>query len=180
MPLDPNALGAESPQFEHRYDWQSLALYALSVGATPEEERCLLLGKSGLTQVLPTFPVVPALPAVQWLQRRLGCDQRDILHGGQKVWLHRPLEVEGSLRTRGRIVGIYDLRRMAQTVIRTRTSDQDNHLIAETEWNILHKNEGNFDGDPPPRQKVHRAPAGEPGRSVLLQTSLSQAALYRL
>jgi acyl dehydratase len=180
MAIDPSALGSESPEFSHQYDFRALSLYALSAGATPERELSLLFERQSHAYAAPTYPVVPALAAVEWCQARLGGTLSNILHGAQRIWLQKPVPLGATLTTRAQIVGVYDLRRMAQSVIRTQSRDAAGALVAETEWTILHMNEGGFDGEAPPAQANNRAPRRAPDASVRIETSPAQAALYRL
>src|SRR5262245_25146795 len=136
MELDPSAVGAESETFVHRYGWRELALYALGVGADVERDLDLLYEGRGPI-ALPSYAVVPALEAVRSLLPRIGGSAHGQLHAAQRVVLHRPLAPSGELRTRGRLTGLHDLRRFAQSTLETRTEDASGALVAETEWVVF-------------------------------------------
>ena len=86
-------------------------LYAVGVGAglgDPLQELAFTTeNTSGVTQqVLPTFAVLIAQAAVR---RNLGDFDRALLvHAEQSFELHRPLPVEGTVRTVSTVTGMYD------------------------------------------------------------------------
>jgi acyl dehydratase len=177
--LNSAAAGAESETFVHRYGWRELALYALGVGAEVERDLDLLYEGRGPT-ALPTYVVVPALAAVRALLPQIGGSPRGHLHVGQRVVLHRPLAAQGVLRTRGRLTGIYDMRRFAQSTLVTRSEDDSGALVAETEWVVFHTADVVSGGEPPPRRRAVRPPTRAADFSARFPISANQAALYRL
>ena len=179
MALDPKLVGKRTEPKEYRYDWQQVALYALGVGARIDGELDLLYEGRG-PKVLPTYAVVPAFPVVFGLVAELGGDLLGVVHGGQKVRLHRPFAPRGTLRTVGTVAGLYDLKRMAQAVITTETRDEQGELLAETEWSILYLRDGGFGGEPPPRTERRSPPDRAPDFRFEQPTSPEQAALYRI
>lgn len=96
------------------------------------------------------------------------------------VVLHRPLPTSGVLRTRGKVLGLYDLRRFAQSTLVTQGEDDAGTLIAETEWTIFHTVDVVNGGASPPRRRTVRSPARPPDFTMRFPTSANQAALYRL
>jgi len=78
------------------------------------------------------------------------------------------------------VAGIYDLKRMAQSVIVTQTRDQHGVLLCETEWVIMYLKDGGFGGPPPPRSPKFRPPERDPDWVVEASTTKEQAMLYRL
>jgi hypothetical protein len=84
-----------------------------------------------------------------------------VVHGGQTVRIQNPIPPSGDLVTSAEIVGIYDLKRVAQIVVRTHTTILDAPAF-ETEWSILVLNGGGFGGKPP--KSV--APASESGSDL--------------
>lgn len=178
MALKPEAEGKTTAELVHEYDWKDVALYALGVGARTRELDFLYEGRG--PKVLPTYAVVPSFFACGELLPVLGGDLLGVVHGGQRIRLHKPFAPKGRLTTVGKAAGIYDLKRMAQAVITTETRDDGGDLVCETEWSIIFRLDGGFGGKaPPPSEKV-RPPDREPDFRVEEATSPEQALLYRL
>lgn len=178
MALNPDAVGTKTEPVEHPYDWQDAALYALGIGAKADQLD-FLYEKRG-PKVFPTFAVVPAFEVNRKLFDVVGGDLSGVVHGSQKITLHAPFPSRATLTTVGEVAGIYDLKRMAQSVIRTETRDDEGTLLAETEWTIMYLKDGGFGGDPPPRSPKIRPPEREADWKVEGPTSPEQAILYRL
>jgi acyl dehydratase len=178
MAVDPKTVGAESAVFTLHYDWKTLVLYALGVGATRDELDFLYEARG--PKVLPTFAVVPAYPVLMELMVRAGASFDSVVHGAQSVTAHGTLPPAGELTTRGVITGIYDLKRMTQLVFKAETSS-DGRLVFESEWTLFVLGEGGFDGPRPPKSPIPRIVAGSQPVFVHEQTiSPEQALLYRL
>ena len=178
MSLDPKSVGAESAVFKLRYDWKTLVLYALGVGAKHDELDYVYESKG--PKVLPTFGVVPAYPVLSALLDRSGGRLDRLVHAGQSVRVHGPLPPCGELSTTGVITGIYDLKRMAQLTFETRTL-LEGQLIFETEWSMFFLGEGGFAGPRPPKSVVPKVPTDAPIAFTFEETvSPEQALLYRL
>ncbi len=178
MALDPDATGKTTNELVHEFSWRDAALYALSVGATLDELD-FLYEKRG-PQVLPTYAVVPAFPALAELFDIVGGDMLGVVHGAQRIVLHEIFPPEGRLVTVGRVDAIHDLKRMAQALFHTETRDGEGTLLAETEWKVIFRLDGGFGGERPPPTKRVRAPDREPDFRATEQTVATQAALYRL
>lgn len=178
MSVDPNSVGAESDVYTLRYDWKTLALYALGVGAKRDELDYLYEARG--PKVLPTFAVVPAYPVLSDLLQRSGGRLDRLVHGGQSVRVHAPIPAAGELSTRGVITGIYDLKRMTQLVFQTRTHCEG-ELVYTTEWSMIVLGEGGFGGPRPPKSVLPKVPSNAaPSFSVEERISPEQALLYRL
>lgn len=178
MTLDLSAVGHETEPFFFDYDWKTVVLYALGVGAT-RDELDYLYEKRG-PKVVPSFAVVPTYPALEPLVARANADMTKVVHGSQVIRLHAPLPPEGRLRTIARIDGIYDLKRLSQVVFSTRT-DRDGELLFETEWSLVVRDTGGFGGPRPPKTESPKANASEaPLFEITEKTSPEQALLYRL
>jgi acyl dehydratase len=178
MAVDPQSVGAETRVFTLRYDYKTLILYALGVGATRDELDYVFEARG--PKVLPTFGVVPAYPVLAELLARAGGSLDKIVHGAQSVTVHAELPPSGELETRGVITGIYDLKRMTQLVF-TAQSSLDGHLIFETEWSLIVLGEGGFNGPRPPKSPIPRIPSGAtPAFVVEERIPDEQALLYRL
>ncbi len=178
MALDPNAVGKTTRELVHEYSWKDVVLYALGVGTT-ENELDFLYEKRG-PKVLPTYAVVPTFPVCAELFDIVGGDMLGVVHGAQRITLHKPFAPEGKLTTIGRVDKVYDLKRMAQSIFATETRDASGDLVCETEWEIIFRLDGGFDGPRPPKSFRVKAPESDADHTVRASTAREQAALYRL
>src|SRR6201981_3043487 len=107
----PRSRGARGEPQARSWDSKDALLYAVGVGAglgDPLSELQFTTENSeGITQrVLPTFAVLIAQAATG---RNLGdFDRAMLVHAEQAFELHRPLPVEGTVRTTATVTGIYD------------------------------------------------------------------------
>ncbi len=178
MALNPQALGKTTPELLYSYRWQDAVLYALGIGATREELDFLYEGRG--PKVMPTFAVVPAFAAAEALFAGIGGNLEGVVHGSQRISLHQPFAPAGTVKTIGKVSGLYDLKRMAQAIITTETRNESGTLLAETEWSILYRLDGGFGGSPPPRRGQVRPPERAPDWQFEQAISPEQALLYRL
>ena len=178
MSLDVSAVGYTTDPYDYQYDWKNVVLYYLGVGGKREELDYLYEARG--PKVLPTFAVVPAYPPLGDLLAKTKGNLATVVHGGQLVTLHRPIPPEGTLKTVGKVQGIYDLKKMAQVVLQTRT-EVNGEPCFDTEWSVIFRGAGGFGGSPPPKQE---RPAFKPDVPSDVEfsetTSPEQALLYRL
>jgi len=180
MGLDTSTVGFETEPVSFDYDWKTVALYALAVGTTRDELDYLYEARG--PRVLPTFAVIPAYGPVSQLFVKTQCDMTRLVHGGQTLRLHRPLPAQGRLLTTGRIEGIYDMKKLAQVVLSTRTT-LNGEPCFDSEWSLLIRDAGGFGGPRPPKQEVPKLAEGQqsaPAFRVEQATLPEQALLYRL
>lgn len=178
MSLDPAVVGKRTGVHTLTYDWRTLALYALGIGAKRDELDYLYEARG--PKVYPTFAVVPTYPALIELLGVCGGDVTRMVHGAQSIRVHAPLPPRGELETTGFISGVYDLRRMGQLVFQTETR-VGGQLVYDTEWSLIFVGDGGFGGPRPPKSRVsNRLEASEPAFTFEETTSPEQALLYRL
>ena len=177
MGLDTSTVGFVTEPVSFSYDWRTVALYALAVGATPDELDYLYEGRG--PRVLPTFAVIPAYGPVSQLFEKTRCDMTRLVHGGQTLRVHRPLPPEGTLLTTGKIEGIYDMKKLAQVVLTTSTTFEGKPCF-DTEWSLLVRDAGGFGGARPPKSEAPKIPDRPADFELELPTSPEQALLYRL
>jgi acyl dehydratase len=180
MSLDLSLSGKPGLPSVLRYTWRDVVLYALGVGAKKTELDLLYEGRG--PKVLPSFAVVPKFQPMLDLLAKTGGSLAMIVHGGERVVVHAPLAPTGELTTTATIRGIYDMKRLAQVLVDTRSVDAQGTLVAETTSAILFRGEGGFGGDPPPKAAppVEKPRETPPTFSVEESTSPEQALLYRL
>ncbi|MGD0676498.1 MAG: MaoC/PaaZ C-terminal domain-containing protein [Polyangiaceae bacterium] len=180
MPFDLALAGRPMPPSTFRYTWKDTVLYALGVGAKCDELDLLYEGRG--PKVLPSFAVVPKFQPMLDLLAQSGGNLSTLVHGGERVVLHGPLPPFGQFSTTATIRGFYDLRRLAQVIVDSRTEDDRGRLVAESTSSLIFRGEGGFGGEPPPKD---RNPFKKPENtaaafSVEEATQREQALLYRL
>jgi acyl dehydratase len=178
MSLDVSAVGYKTEPHVFDYNWKTVVLYALGIGAKKAELEYLYEAKG--PKVYPTFAVVPALMPLGDMIGKTGGDLAMVVHGGQIVRLHRPIPPEGKLETVGTVLGIYDMKKMGQVVFETKSTLNGEPLF-DTEWSIIIRGAGDFGGPPPPKSAVPTAPKDRPADWTHEEATLpEQALLYRL
>ena len=162
------------------YTWKDVVLYALGVGAKRDAIDYLYEGKG--PKVLPSFAVVPKFPPLLDRLSRSGGNLANVVYGGERVVVHAPMAPHGVLTTTAGIRGIYDMKRLAQVIVDSRSVDAAGVLVAESTSTILFRAEGGFGGPPPPKQPpLFEKPRDcAPSFSIEEATSPEQAFVYRL
>lgn len=179
MAIDPQSVGYETPPIDFEYDWRDTILYALGVGARPDRELDYLYEGRG-PQVLPTFCTIPTFAAFDPLVDRIGCDRTGMLHHSQRIDVLAPLRPSARLQIKGRVVGVYDLKRMAMSVFDIDAHDERGEAVARGRVTLVLLKDGGFGGEAPPRIERVATPDREPDFEVRERIPASQALLYRL
>ncbi len=179
MVIDPESLGYETPFIEFTYTWRDAVIYALGVGASADEELDYLYEGRG-PKVFPTFSTIPTFAAFDALVDRVGCDRRSMVHHSQETNVFKPLRPDARLRVKGRVAGLYDLKRMAMSVFSIDAYDEDDDLIIRGEVTLLLRNDGGFGGARPPKTKRVILPERAPDFEIRDSIAPTQALLYRL
>jgi acyl dehydratase len=179
MPLDLSLVGKPQDAASFTYTWKDAVLYALGIGAKTSELDYLYEGNG--PKLYPSFAVVPKFPPMLTLLGKSGGNLAMVVHGAEKVVVHKPFAPSGTLTSVSKIKGIYDMRKLAVVHIETETRDGSD-LVATTLSSIFYRGEGGFGGDPPPKDdEPIKAPKGTPPDfSIEEGTSKEQALLYRL
>jgi len=180
MPLDLSLIGKPSTPSVFTYTWKDTALYALGVGAKVDELDYLYEGRG--PKVLPSFAVVPAFKPMFDVLAKTGGKLEMVVHGSQRVKIHKPFAPAGTLHTTATIKGIYDMRKFAFTHVECETKDAEGELVATTLWSIVFRGEGGWGGEPPPKESSGmEVPKGVPADFRIEEpTTKEQALLYRL
>jgi acyl dehydratase len=185
MPIDAAlALAAEPRTGEITWDHKDVQLYHLGIGAgvpatDPDELRYTLESR---LHVLPSFATVAgagspgvigglSMPGVE-------VDLAKVLHGGQRLEIHRPIPARGAATATSRIAAVYDKGKAAVLVMRTEVADADGPLWTN-DAQIFVRGEGGWGGDRGPSTRLD-PPAEEPDRTVERAVREDQALLYRL
>ncbi len=180
MPFDLSLVGKPTEASSYSYSWKDTVLYALGIGARQEELDYLYEGKG--PRVFPSFAVVPKFTTMLDLLGRSGGNLAMVVHGGEKVVLKKNFPSSGTVRTRGTIRGVYDMRKFANVLVDTETTDDKGETICTTTASILFRGEGGFGGEPPPKEERSiEVPKDRPADfRVEEPTTKEQALLYRL
>lgn len=187
MPIDPSGVTGEwSDWSERSWDSKDALLYAVGVGAgsldpTGKELEFTTENSRNVQQkVLPTFAVI--IGGAGGGMRNIGTFNAAMLvDGGRTIELHREIPVEGRIKSRGRVVGVYD--KGSGAVIMSESESVD----AETEEPLLSlksqvfiRGEGGFGGDRGPSGPKNVPPDRDPDKQVTYDTRPDQALTYRL
>ncbi|MET0686322.1 MAG: MaoC/PaaZ C-terminal domain-containing protein [Solirubrobacteraceae bacterium] len=177
MRVDRGIVGFAYPTFRRRYDARDTILYALGVGAGEREDELHLVYERDLT-ALPSVPVAPPYAALAGMHDRLGIDLSSVLHGEQRLRLHRAVPVEGELSVDARVSAVWDKGEHA-IVDTTAEVRVDGEHLATAVYSSFIRGGGGFGGE---RGRGLRAPARDRPPDVVLteRTHTGQARLYRL
>jgi acyl dehydratase len=175
--IDPRIEGVEYEPISRPYGERDAILYALAVGAGARDDELDFVYEPDL-RVLPTFPVAPPFAALMQMEDRLGIDLATVLHGEQRLTLHRPMPPRGHLDVSARVEEVWD--KGAGAVIDT-VADivVDGEPVATTTYASFVRGGGGFGGE---RGSGLKAPAidGPPDATASETTLDRQAQLYRL
>ena len=186
MPIDPGlAVGAQLPVRDFSWTMSDVLLYHLALGAgdPPTDPRELRYATESDLQVLPTFAVVAQTvhvfepPTVEY--PGISIDLAKVLHGTQRIDVHRPLPTDGKARATARVKGVYDKGSAAVVETETTVTDLDGDPLWTSTSSIFARGEGGFGGDRGPA-----GPSGPPDRApdsvIVTPTAPQQALWYRL
>lgn len=180
MAIDVSSVGRQGEPRSFKYDWRTLATYALGIGAKKDELAYLYENTAGGIRVYPTFAVVPSFEVMHQTLLQTGANLAMVVHGSQSIRLHRPLPSAGEIQTVGALRGVYDMKRFAQAVFRTESFDEKGTLVATNDWGILFRFDGGFGGEKPPAEPRIKIPDAAPTFEQATTIPLEQALLYRL
>ena len=181
MAYDLSTVGSTTKAYPFAFDWKTLATYALGIGARRDELAFLYEHTSGGMKVYPTFAVIPAQQPVFELLAQCNVNMAMVVHGGQRITVHRPIPDGGTLYTTGTVKGIYDMKKFGQVVLETSTT-LAGEPVFDTTWSIIVREGGSFGGPrPPPAPADPTVPKDRaPDWTVEETTSPEQALLYRI
>lgn len=186
MPIDPStAIGAELPEREFEWSGSDVLLYHLALGAgvPPTHPRELRYATEQRLHVLPTFAVVaPSLgesdpPRVAY--PGIDIDLVKVLHGTQRIDVHRPIRVAGKARATTRITDIWDKGSAAVIVSESTAFDPAGERLWTSTSSVFARGEGGFGGERGPSAPGEHS-AREPDAVITTPTLPQQALWYRL
>src|SRR5690606_23684020 len=190
----PDILQQRTPARTFSYRDKDVMLYALGVGmgADPLDEKELPFVYEKNLKVVPTAATVLAAgarpvegaPAPQmpegWRQSQINFLM--VVHGGQKVELHKPLPATGAFTVGGRQVGAWDKGKDtgAVSVNASVWTDDKGETVATLTSSTFARGDGGVGGPSEGQPDPHAVPSRAPDLSVDISTRPDQALLYRL
>jgi acyl dehydratase len=183
MPLDHSLVGVPSEPQERSWTSKDALLYAIGVGAglgdpLQELEFTTENSEGVRQQVVPSYAVLVAQARTG---RSLGdFDRAMLVHAEQAFELHRPLPVEGMVRTVATVTGIYDKGSGALVASENVAVDAATGAkLVTSRSGAFIRGEGGFGGERGPTDRWQR-PERPPDHQVVQPTRPEQALLYRL
>jgi acyl dehydratase len=181
VPLDPTAVGWESPPRETSWRPEDCLLYALGVGAGPADLAYVTENSIRVEhRALPTIPVVlgqfddevwQAMGTFPWAM---------MVHGGQEVVLHQPVPTEGSIVTTHRLAAMWDKGKAAVVEVESNAVDAASGAAMFTlRTSLFIRGEGGWDGDRGPTA-ANPIPDRAPDHEIRDHIPPNQALIYRL
>lgn len=177
MPIDTSFVGKRLGAVTHTYTERDVMLYALGVGCGTDE---LKFTYERDLQVLPTFAVIPAFPAMLNLGGAMQVNPAMVLHGEQRIALRGTIPTSGTIVTTPTIKAVYDKGKAAVLVVETESVDAKGNVLFVNTSSIFVRGEGGFGGDRGPSGARNVPPDRAPDKSVSYKTLPQQALLYRL
>ncbi|MBI5322098.1 MAG: MaoC family dehydratase N-terminal domain-containing protein [Bradyrhizobium sp.] len=165
------------------YGERETMLYALSVGMgqDPLDARELPFVYEGAgLRAVPTMAVVLASTGII---RRLGIDFAKILHGEQRLTLHRQLPVAGELLANSRVSAVYDKGAGKGAVLLLETTARlaaDDLPLFSFVMTIMARGDGGFGGPQGSGPEPHQLPDRPPDHIKAFKSRPEAALLYRL
>lgn len=179
MAINTDIIGKEFKGEPFKYDQDTVILYALGIGAGRND---LDFVYEKALKVYPTFAVVPFFPTLIPLAMEANLNMFTVLHGEQKIILHKEIPVAGNLTSVGSCGSIYDKGDKGAVLnVDIKTLDDNGEIVFENKAVVMDRSGGNFGGDRGPKVEKIVPPEGKtPDFRVEQKTSEDQAALYRL
>jgi acyl dehydratase len=188
----PDILEQQTAPTIFSYTDKDVMLYALGVGlgGDPMDERELPFVYEKALRVVPTAatvlssansrPAGPA-PAQKPGYRPSQLNYLMILHGEQKVELHKPLPPSGTFTVTGSTLGVWDKGDKGAVIItESDWIDEAGAKVATLTTTIFARGDGNFGGPSEGQPEAHPIPDRKPDLSVDIATRPDQALIYRL
>ncbi len=182
MPINHDAAGFESEPGERSWTSTDGLIYALGVGCGTSELAFTTENTTDVPQrVLPTMGVVLGAGGAGTIEALGPFDFTQLVHGEQAITLHREIPTEGTLRSVGRIAGVYDKGSGAVVVLEGDAVLADTgEPLFSTSSSMFIRGEGGWGGDRGPSGARYAPPERAPDHSVSYRTREDQALIYRL
>ena len=191
----PDILQQRTAARTFTYGDKDVMLYALGIGlgADPMNETELAFVYERGLKVVPTAATVlsaansraaegrptPELPAGH---RQSQMNFVMMVHGEQKVELHKPLPASGTFTAEGRTIGAWDKGEGKGAVVMNETvwTDEKGEKAATLTMSMFYRGDGGFGGPTEGQPEPHVVPTRAPDLTVDISIRPDQALLYRL
>lgn len=177
----PEILAIAPEPSEFVYDEYYTMLYALGIGCGNAADELDFVFERRL-QAMPTMGVMMAAAAGDFITLG-GLDYTKIVHGEQRLTLHRPLPPAGRMITSARCLGVTDKGREKGAVVNVEGTTSDaasGERLATSVMTLFCRGDGGFGGPSEGELALRPTPGRTPDFAVALPTLPQQAALYRL
>ncbi|MDX2158857.1 MAG: MaoC/PaaZ C-terminal domain-containing protein [Hyphomicrobiaceae bacterium] len=165
------------------YGDRETMLYALAIGMGrdpyDENELAYTFEKSQLKTVASMATVLQRVP----LLKDCGYDYTKVVHGEQRLTLHKPLEPEGDILVDSRVTEAYDKGPGKGAIIYTELaarSAKDGSPLYTLLSTTFARGDGGFGGPSGQGPAPHELPTRKPDLTAAAETRKDQALLYRL
>jgi len=184
MPIAyPEILSLTGEPFSARYTDRETMLYALGVGmgADPMNEKELPFVYENGLKALPTMATVIAWGA-GGLVGKMGINYLMVVHGEQKVEIHKPLPADADIEAATRVLGVFDKGAGKGAVIYTETviTEAGGAKLATLLSSTFARGDGGFGGPSEGAPEPHAVPNRPHDSACALATRPDQALIYRL
>ncbi len=178
--ISSELVGLTSDPVEFSWGEQDVQLYGLAVGCKPETELDFIYEARG-PKVLPTYSVVSGLNILGGVMSKITFNLAMLLHGEQKITLHREIPAKGKATGVGRVVEVWDKGKAAVIGVECQVSDTKGPLYT-THATLFIRGAGGFGGERGPSSSATELlpPDRVPDHVINDVTREEQAALYRL
>lgn len=191
----PDILDQKTAARTFSYGDKDVMLYALGVGMShdPMDERELAFTYEKNLKVIPTAATVLSSAMGRPARGEGQAEQKPghrpsqinflmVVHGEQKVELHKPLPTSGTFTAEGRTIGAYDKGKDKGAVIVNETvwTDEKGEKVATLTGSTFARGDGGFGGPSEGQPEPHTIPSRKADLSVDISTREDQALLYRL
>lgn len=186
MPINPDAVGTRGEPTETSWGSKDGLLYAVGVGAgqdplDPAELPFVSENSADVDQrILPTMAVT--LPDVGGAFSAIGSfNPAMLVHGEERIVLHREMPVRGTISTVAEVTAIYDKGKGAVAEITSRcVLVESGEPLFEVVMTAFIRGEGGWGGDRGPSGSRNVVPERAPDHTIELTTRPEQALIYRL
>lgn len=188
----PDILQERTAARQFSYSAKDVILYALGVGMGRDPldegevafvyEESLKVLPTAITVLTPQLAPAPNNASLPPGHRQSQLNFLMVVHGEQKVELHKPLPSRGSFTAEGRTIGAFDKGASKGAVVISETvwRDADGEKAATLTSSTFARGDGGFGGPSDGAPEPHAVPSRAPDVSVDMITRPDQALLYRL
>jgi acyl dehydratase len=167
------------------YTKKDCMLYALGIGIgfNPLDTDELKFVYEKTLETFPTISLVLGYPGPWMANPETGINLVKVLHAEQELEIVKPLPVEGTIRSKIKVVEVIDkgAEKGALIVVERRIFDNESgELYCVQKSTAFARGNGGFSGPVTEGKKPHALPERNPDMSIEMPTTTQMALLYRL